>query len=904
MKKRIGSVLLALALCLSLLPATALAEGEDSTGTPGSVAQIPESITGYGTEESPYQISTADQFYAFAQWYNENAENLLENNTNTYAELTSNIDLNPNFIFTKDGCTGEGTPQEWKPIGLISSNFSSQLPYLGEFDGNGHTISGLYINESSTTEMAGGLFGYLAGYIHDVNLENSYINSKSACTGSFAGILEGKIENCTAKATVYSDANANKLNGTGGIVGNLNGTTSEVLGCTFSGHVEAKSNPYMGGIVGENMYGYIADCTNNGTVTSSKWDKVGGIVGNNQIPDSSNEPVEGKSAVIERCVNNGTISGPNDMSGDYVGGIVGISSWSWKGDYFGTVRNCLNTGTITGCVSSGIVGYLEKATNVENCLNTGTISGTPSGGIAGQQLSSCAIKNSYYQEMDGLTAVGKLGGDGGSYTPADNEKISDEVAKATSEQITSGEIAWRLNTENGTKENSGIWSKNVDKLAKDFDVAKACKVIFDFPESTEDVIVYTSDDGKVEIPDAAKDKVLTYQKNGETKFFTEDTVVTEDITVTVAEKQPGVAPIFANNTDTISSADDKEVVFTLNSEPVDGTIFNVYSAETDGELVGKTSWSGTKLTVVLDSVPSNNTAYYVSMTTPTTTEGPRSQIIVNAYVRPSSSSSSSRPSYSITIPNKTENGSVNISSTSAKRGSVVTITVTPDAGYVLDKLTVTDKDGKELSLTKKSDTEYTFVMPAGKVEITPSFVKQAEEPSRVFVDVKTGDYFYDAVLWAVGKGITNGTSAETFSPEDPCTRAQIVTFLWRAAGSPVVNYAMDLSDVAGDAYYAEAVRWALSEGITTGTSADQFSPDATCTREQAVTFLYRAAGSPAVSGESAFEDVGADAYYARAVAWAAQNGVTNGISQALFGTGSDCTRAQIVTFLYRAQQGK
>ena len=270
----------------------------------------------------------------------------------------------------------------------------------------------------------------------------------------------------------------------------------------------------------------------------------------------------------------------------------------------------------------------------------------------------------------------------------------------------------------------------------------------------------------------------------------------------------------------------------------------------------------------------------------------------------SSSGGSSTPTYPVTKPSKTENGSVNISPTSAKRGSVVTITVTPDAGYVLDELTVTDKDGKDVALTKKSDTEYTFVMPAGKVEITPSFVKQAEEPSRVFVDVKTGDYFYDAVLWAVGKGITNGTSAETFSPEDPCTRAQIVTFLWRAAGSPVVNYAMDLSDVAGDAYYAEAVRWALSEGITTGTSAHTFSPDAVCTREQAVTFLWRATGSPAVSGESAFEDVGADAYYARAVAWAAQNGVTNGISQALFGTGSDCTRAQIVTFLYRAQQGK
>ena len=275
---------------------------------------------------------------------------------------------------------------------------------------------------------------------------------------------------------------------------------------------------------------------------------------------------------------------------------------------------------------------------------------------------------------------------------------------------------------------------------------------------------------------------------------------------------------------------------------------------------------------------------------------------IAALVKKPSSSSSSRPSYSITTPDKTENGSVNISSTSAKRGSIVTITVTPDAGYVLDELTVTDKDGKDVALTKKSDTEYTFVMPTGKVEITPSFVKQT--PSQAFVDVKTGDYFYDAVQWAVGKGITNGTSAETFSPEDPCTRAQIVTFLWRAAGSPVVNYAMDLSDVAGDAYYAEAVRWALSEGITTGTSAHTFSPDAVCTREQAVTFLWRAAGSPAVSGESAFEDVGADAYYARAVAWAAQNGVTNGISQTLFGSGNDCTRAQIVTFLYRAQQGK
>ena len=267
----------------------------------------------------------------------------------------------------------------------------------------------------------------------------------------------------------------------------------------------------------------------------------------------------------------------------------------------------------------------------------------------------------------------------------------------------------------------------------------------------------------------------------------------------------------------------------------------------------------------------------------------------------SSGGSSSSPTYSITAPDKTENGSVTVDAKNAKRGSSVTITVTPDKGYTLETLTVLDKDGKEISVTKKSDTQYTFTMPSGKVEVKAHFMED-NSMLNYFVDVKAEDYYYDAVLWAAEKGITSGTDAVHFSPSAPCTRAQIVTFLWRAAGSPVVNYATDLSDVAGDAYYAEAVRWALSEGITTGTGADQFSPDTACTREQAVTFLYRAAGSPAVSGESAFEDVGADAYYARAVAWAAQNGVTNGISQALFGSGNDCTRAQIVTFLYRAAQ--
>lgn len=379
--------------------------------------------------------------------------------------------------------------------------------------------------------------------------------------------------------------------------------------------------------------------------------------------------------------------------------------------------------------------------------------------------------------------------------------------------------------------------------------------------------------------------------------------------ITAPTKDKGGIYLYQNAAGTLTGQTDiKAFVGNFRVTSPNASIVNYYKVKKDDTLGLYAEGSTVSFTAEQESGKafSGWTATGVTLDNETNAEisftMPGNDVTLTTNYRTSSSGSSSRPSYPITTPDKTENGSVNISSTSAKRGSTVTITVTPDAGYVLDKLTVTDKDGKELSLTKKSDTEYTFVMPAGKVEITPSFVKQT--PSQAFVDVKTGDYFYDAVLWAVGKGITNGTSAETFSPEDPCTRAQIVTFLWRAAGSPVVNYAMDLSDVAGDAYYAEAVRWALSEGITTGTSDHTFSPDAVCTREQAVTFLYRAAGSPAVSGESAFEDVGADAYYARAVAWAAQNGVTNGISQTLFGSGNDCTRAQIVTFLYRAQQGK
>ena len=774
MKKRIGSVLLALALCLSLLPATALAV---DSAWDGSIATA--FAGGSGTENDPYQIDDGAQLAYLASEVNKG-----QTYENSYFVLTADIDL---------------ANHDWTPIG---NSFSDALfgrtdyrLFAGNLDGKGHTIFNISIGTESTPLESDvfGLFGATGGKLSNLNLDGVTICGIAknvsgyviGLAGALSGSASGPIENChvtnlsmTMKAPDSGMAVAYWI---GGLVGALDGQYIDE--CSVSGKITEKSGKgSIGGLIGELGKAAKITYSHADVALDVKPDyyggaRVGGLIGKG---NGENDP----ETVISNCYAAGNVTG-----GAYSGGFAG-SLWGLN------IKNCYATGEVTGAFASmaTFVGTDAPATDaygsVTNCYTTGKVVGTASSTYAFMQQDATArspITNCYFADTN--SAI----------------KNSNETAiSKTPKEMQAEEFKDVLNASDPT--NGWIFREGETPLcgAEQADYSAVDAALAKIPA---DLTAYT--DESIETLSTATEAVIRGK---------------------VIAKQADV--------DAMAKSIEDAIV----------------------ELVKKPS-------------PSS-----------------------------SSSSSSSRPSYPITTPDKTENGSVNISSTSAKRGSIVTITVTPDAGYVLDELTVTDKDGKDVALTKKSDTEYTFVMPAGKVEITPSFVKQT--PSQAFVDVKTGDYFYDAVLWAVEKGITNGTSAETFSPNAPCTRAQIVTFLWRTAGSPVVNYAMDLSDVAGDAYYAEAVRWALSEGITTGTSADQFSPDATCTREQAVTFLYRAAGSPAVSGESAFEDVGADAYYARAVAWAAQNGVTNGISQALFGTGSDCTRAQIVTFLYRAQQGK
>ena len=260
-------------------------------------------------------------------------------------------------------------------------------------------------------------------------------------------------------------------------------------------------------------------------------------------------------------------------------------------------------------------------------------------------------------------------------------------------------------------------------------------------------------------------------------------------------------------------------------------------------------------------------------------------------------------SYPITVPSKTENGTVTVSPKNASAGSTVTITVKPDSGYVLETISVTDKNGNDLKLTDKSNGKYTFTMPTSKVEIKVTFMED-NSVLNFFYDVPNDAYYYEAVKWAAENGITGGIGSSLFAPNQPCTRAQIVTFLWRAAGSPVVNYLMPFTDVDEGAYYAEAVRWAASTGIVTGLTETTFGTDSVCTRAQAAAMIYRCAQAQGKGFTGAwmfhlpFTDVPEWAY--ESVAWCYMNGVTTGVSETSFAPDNDCTRAQIVTFLWRA----
>lgn len=392
-------------------------------------------------------------------------------------------------------------------------------------------------------------------------------------------------------------------------------------------------------------------------------------------------------------------------------------------------------------------------------------------------------------------------------------------------------------------------------------------------------------------------KTVTALKEGQTKITVTIDGQTASCTVTVTPRTISVESITLNKPQLslVKGATETLTATVLPTTATDKTVI----------------WesSDTAVATVKDGIV---TAVAAGNATITAKAGEKTATCAVTVTNPSNSGSSSggggssTPRYAVTVPDKTENGSLSVSSKNAKKGSDVTVTATPDKGYEVDDIVAKDAKGNKLTLKDNGDGTYTFTMPASKVTVTAAFAEKKAEPiapEKLFADVSAEEYYYEAVKWASENGVTGGIGENLFGANLPCTRAQIVTFLWRAAGSPEPKGMSGFVDVSADAYYAKAVAWAVEEGIVSGTSATTFSPDAVCTRAQSVAFLYRAFGEK-VNKAAGFSDVSANAYYADAVAWAVENGVASGIGGGLFAPDQNCARGQIVAFLYRAYQNK
>ena len=779
MKKRIGSLLLILALCFTLLPTAVLAADSNKTS-----------------------ITTKDELLQFAEAVDKGE---YKDKTDAVVSLDADLDL---------------TGVAWTPIGSdFAADGTLKNYFSGKFYGNGHTISNLDFSENygKTEYPSFGFFSEVYGAeISGLTIQGKLDVSNSGYVyfGTVAGVAaDSKISDCVSDVS-FTDTDK-YINGTVALCGYAINSTIEY--CQNKGNFSITkdvSSFQMGGIVGLAQNSTVQYCANTGDMTS--WTPcTGGIVG--QLFQNSK---------IINCYSTGKMvplgNGTTDFGG--IAGIVGAGT---------EIRHCYFAGGMDLSQYTATTPYKRL------------------GGIAGGASSDTPVfENNYFVETENVPACFK-------YQDAGTEKTLDFMkTEDFFNEITAAGGNYRFNS-NGTP------ILPAPKYAVAFVVT---------PAELTNVIIKV--DGQVVISPANLE-AGTYQVEvsaDNCEVFNSNITITADT---------------ATHTQTIAMT-----YLPADYTKVDAAIAKANALNKDNYM----DFSGVEAAVKAVVRDKN-----ITEQSEVDAMAKAIEDAINALVRKSSGGDDSDPTYAIEVGKDIRNGTVTANRRYAERGDTVTITVKPDDGFKLDDLTVTDKNGKELKLTDKGNGKYTFTMPASKVEINATFAKEIE--TSPFSDVSTSAYYYEAVKWAQEKGITGGIGNGLFGPNQPCTRAQIVTFLWRAAGSPVVNYAMNMTDVAEDAYYAEAVRWALSEGITTGTGDGKFSPDATCTRAQSVTFLFRAIGK-LVDSKAEFSDVLADSYYANAVDWAVENGVTNGIGDGLFGPNNSCTRAQIVTFLYRSYQSK
>ena len=838
MKKRIGSLLLILALCFTLLPTAVMAE-KSVDAWDGSVAE--SFAGGTGTEEDPYQIANGAQLAYLAQFVNSDSNN---DCAGECFVLTADIDLANN---------------DWTPIGNSFADVLFDGPdyrlFAGNLDGKGHTISNISIGTESTPLESDvfGLFGATEGKISNLNLHTVSIHgiAKVASIGAVVGFA-------------------------GGLVGSSGGSIENchVTGLTMD--MSAPSNVYaaaywVGGLVGAlDGTQLINECSVSGGITEKAGKgSIGGLIGE-----------LGKAAKITYSRSNVTVNVKADSSGGAdVGGFIGKGNG--KTDAETVIRNCYATGNVTGgAYTGGFAGGLWGL-NIKNCYASGNVS--QAAVAMASFVGTDASDPNYYGSITNCFTTGIVTGSSPSlYAFA----MQDATERS---EITNCYFA---------VENLGIKNKNESATEKPQDEMKN-EAFAAALNGSDDSNGWSFVNGQilcgaepadysaVEAAKAAIPTVLT--------VYTDESVAALNTAVDGVVK--GKAFVSQANVDAMAQAI-KDAIAALQYKGADYT--KVDEAIAKANRLNKDNYKDfSAVEAAVNAVVRDK-----NITEQSEVDAMAKAIedaIAALEQKPSSGGDDNAPTYAIEVDKDIRNGEVTANRRYAERGDTVTITVKPDDGFKLDDLTVTDKNGKELKLTDKGNGKYTFTMPAGKVEINAAFVKEVE--TSPFSDVSTSAYYYEAVKWAQEKGITGGIGNGLFGPNQPCTRAQIVTFLWRAAGSPEPKAMSSFADVSTDAYYAKAVAWAVENGITTGTGDGKFSPDATCTRAQSVTFLFRAIGK-LVDSKAEFSDVLTDSYYANAVAWAVENGVTNGIDNGLFGPDNSCTRAQIVTFLFRAYQGK
>ena len=890
MKKKLLSILLALSLLLTLLPTVALAA---DGAWDGSIATA--FAGGTGTESDPYQIADGAQLAYLASEVNKGQP---------YE--------NACFVLTKDIDLGN---HAWTPIG---NSFSDALfggtdysVFAGNLDGKGHTVSNISIGtEGAPLESdVFGLFGMTGGKLSNLNLDGVTIYGTAknvsgyviGLAGALSGSASGPVENChvvNLSLTMSTpDSGRAAAYWIGGLVGALDGRYIDE--CSVSGKITEKSGKgSIGGLIGELGRAAKITYSHADVALDVKPDYYGGANVGGLIGKGNGE--KDPETVISNCYATGTVVG-----GAYSGGFAG-SLWGLN------IKNCYATGDVTGAFASmaTFAGTDAPAAyaygSVTNCYTTGAVVGTASSTYAFACQDATArspITNCYF--ADGNSAL----------------KNPNETAEPkTSEEMQTEEFKDTLHA--GDPANGWIFREGETPLcgAEPADYAAVDAALGKIPA---DLTAYT--DESVEALRAAEEAVIrgkAIAKQAEVDAMAEaiERAISGLVLKPADYSAVDAAIEKANALDENDYVDFSAVKAALDAVVRGKNITEQAEVDAMAEAIERAisglvlkpaDYSAVDAAIEKANALDENdyvdfSAVKAALDAVVRGKNITEQAEVDAMAKAIEDAIAAlvQKSYPVTISGTTEHGTVTVSTEAAVGGSTVTITMKPDSGYTLGGITVTDSEGNELSLTDNGNGAYTFTMPSGKVEIHVTFT---EDGSRnPFQDVPSDAYYFEAVNWAAANNVTNGTSETTFSPNVGCTRAQVVTFLWRAAGQPEPTEGTNpFTDVKEGTYYYKAVLWAVEKGITNGTSETTFDPDETCTRGQIVTFLWRREGKPAPTGaNNPFADVKPSAYFGSAVLWAVEKGITNGTSETTFEPNEDCTRAQVVTFLWRADRDK